>query len=42
MEYPKPLGGGYENIRYAYVFSNGKIDRPPLGGMMISMISNNF
>ena len=27
MEYPVPLGGGYENIRYVYVFSNGKLDK---------------
>ena len=33
MEYPVPLGGGYENIRYVYVFSNGKLDRDPRSGL---------
>ena len=33
MEYPEPLGGGYEHIRYAYVFSNGKLDRDPRLGV---------
>ena len=43
MEYPKPLGGGYENIRYVYMFSNGKLDRDPrlgVGGAVIKLISN--
>ena len=34
MEYPKPLGGGYENIRYVYMFSNGKLDRDPRLGVI--------
>ena len=33
MEYPEPLGGGYKNIRYVYVFSNGKLDRDPRLGV---------
>ena len=36
MEYPKPLGGGYENIRYVYMFSNGKLDRDPRLGVTIN------
>ena len=41
MEYPEPLGGGYANIRYGYVFSNGKIDRESRLGVNIGIYIYN-
>ena len=33
MEYLELLGRDYENIRYVYVFFNGKLDKDPRLGV---------